>query len=145
MLFKIWRWNMIKFLSEIYLTYGESKSVLWLVVSFAVLILMIVLYGLLRKHDCPARIAFFIIMICAVIEMSTKAVGKSCVEYDNKRNIRTAIETKFVNPEFINNGVKEGDFVNDGKIWKYKVENRKIKCFLSTYTENIEVIDIDEN
>lgn len=133
---------MIKFLSEIYLTYGESKSVLWLVVSFAVLILMIVLYGLLRKHDCPARIAFFIIMICAVIEMSTKAVGKSCVEYDNKRNIRTAIETKFVN---INNGVKEGDFVNDGKIWKYKVENRKIKCFLSTYTENIEVIDIDEN
>lgn len=98
---------MIKFLSEIYLTYGESKSVLWLVVSFAVLILMIVLYGLLRKHDCPARIAFFIIMICAVIEMSTKAVGKSCVEYDNKRNIRTAIETKFVNPEFINNGVKE--------------------------------------
>ena len=136
---------MFKFLSEIYLTYGESKSVLWLVVSFAVLILMIVLYGLLRKHDCSARIAFFIIMICAVIEMSTDAVGKSCVKSDNKRNIRTAIETKFVNPEFINNGVKEGDFVNDGKIWKYKVENRKIKCFLSTYTENIEVIDIDEN
>lgn len=76
---------MFKFLSEIYLTYGESKSVLWLVVSFAVLILMIVLYGLLRKHDCPARIAFFIIMICAVIEMSTDAVGKSCVKYDNKK------------------------------------------------------------
>lgn len=77
--------------------------------------------------------------------MSTNAVGKSCVKYDNKRNIRTAIETKFVNPEFINNGVKEGDFVNDGKIWKYKVENRKIKCFLSAYTENIEIVDVDEN
>lgn len=73
------------------------------------------------------------------------------VETDIKQNnasharIRTAIETKFVNPEFINNGVKEGDFVNDGKIWKYKVENRKIKCFLSAYTENIEIVDVDEN
>jgi hypothetical protein len=31
------------------------------------------------------------------------------------------------------------------KFWKYKIENRKIKYFLSTHTENIEIVDIDEN
>lgn len=61
--------------------------------------------------------------------MSTNAVGKSCVKYDNKRNIRTAIETKFVNPEFINNGVKEGDFVMMGKFGNTKLKIEKSNAF----------------
>lgn len=59
------------------------------------------------------------------------------------KDIENAITTVYEDAEFIENGSDSGTFIHNGKECKYRVEDGKIKCYIYTDTDDIEVKSIN--
>lgn len=59
------------------------------------------------------------------------------------KDIENAITTVYEDAEFIENGSDSGTFIHNGKECKYRVEDGKIKCYIYTDTDDVEVKSIN--
>lgn len=59
------------------------------------------------------------------------------------KDIENAITTVYEDAEFIENGSDSGTFIHNSKECKYRVEDGKIKCYIYTDTDDVEVKSIN--
>lgn len=59
------------------------------------------------------------------------------------KDIENAITTVYEDAEFIENGSDSGTFIHNIKECKYRVEDGKIKCYIYTDTDDVEVKSIN--
>ena len=78
------------------------------------------------------------LLAAAVLNLYNKNKIKSY-----SKDIENAITTVYEDAEFIENGSDSGTFIHNGKECKYRVEDGKIKCYIYTDTDDVEVKSIN--
>ncbi|RHK52948.1 hypothetical protein [Lachnospira eligens] len=85
-----------------------------------------------------AFILWATLLAAAVLNLYNKNKRKSY-----SKDIENAITTVYEDAEFIENGSDSGTFIHNGKECKYRVEDGKIKCYIYTDTDDVEVKSIN--